>query len=769
MTKVTRRGYTATKEELGGEEGWKELKKKLQIVPHVGVQYGAFPQKPKPIRLYKEGASKVYLPRFAGVEHLGLPDRTMFPDHEDLPGLAFHGQLRDYQEPIVTETLRTLETTGGGVLCLACGLGKCLARDTPVMLADGKLQLVQDIVPGDLLMGDDSRPRRVLSTCVGVEDLYRVVPEDGGDPYTVNASHILTLYVQFDTPQRGWRAGMIVDVPMQDIVEDESLLIFLRGLRVPVEFPATPVTDLPYLVGYTLGSGQNIGDVSIDNYVWNSKRVRLEWLAGVLDGSGAVRVSDQEVRILVEDLDAEYEDAVLFVARTLGFAAVRTPGSMLSFRGDFSHLPSRQNARWNARPERTFDVRYPRIRIEALGAGSYYGFEIDGNRRFLLGDCTVTHNTSCSLYVASRLRKRTLVIVHKNFLLEQWVERIQQFLPEAKIGRIQGSTWEVEGCDIVIGMLQTLSMKDHPPEAFDTFGMVIVDECHHIGSDVFSQALPKVATRYMLGLSATPSRKDGLSPVFHAYLGPICFEMYRKGDSATAVRVWRLFYEAEGLEEVTNSRGQLMNSTMLTQLAEHAVRESEIYTLIRQVLTIPGEAGKRQLLVLSDRLSLLHALKRRLDASDAFEVGGRRVTSGYYIGGRGGSLKKQAEERKAAEGCDVILATYAIAAEGLDIPSLNTLLFATPIVDIEQAVGRILRKRHDVMPLVLDIQDNYAANFKRQGYRRNRFYQKNAYEVRCIGLEIMNQLGFHGAEEKSTTRREVQEPADEVDDIQFTF
>jgi len=117
-----------------------------------------------------------------------------------------------------------------------------------------------------------------------------------------------------------------------------------------------------------------------------------------------------------------------------------------------------------------------------------------------------------AIYLAHKIKKKTLVIVHKTFLLNQWVDRIKEFT-DAKIGIIQGKTIDVDGKDIVIGMLQSLSMKEYSKETFQDFGLVIVDETHRIGSQVYSRCLPKIGTEYMLGLSATPEREDGLSKV----------------------------------------------------------------------------------------------------------------------------------------------------------------------------------------------------------------------------------------------------------------
>ena len=131
--------------------------------------------------------------------------------------------------------------------------------------------------------------------------------------------------------------------------------------------------------------------------------------------------------------------------------------------------------------------------------------------------------TVCTLKIISELRLKTIIIVHKSFLLNQWEERINEFLPGAKVGRIQGEIINIEDKDIVIAMLQSLSMKEYPLSIFRSFGLTIIDEVHHISPEVFSRALFKVVTTHMLGLSATMKRKDGLTRVFKMFLGDIIY------------------------------------------------------------------------------------------------------------------------------------------------------------------------------------------------------------------------------------------------------
>ena len=104
--------------------------------------------------------------------------------------------------------------------------------------------------------------------------------------------------------------------------------------------------------------------------------------------------------------------------------------------------------------------------------------------------------TVLTLKLISMLKLKTLVIVHKGFLADQWVERCEEFLPGVKIGRIQGPIIDIEGKDIVIGMLQTLSMHEFPEDQFSDFGFTVVDECHHMSAEVFVRALEKIVTKY---------------------------------------------------------------------------------------------------------------------------------------------------------------------------------------------------------------------------------------------------------------------------------
>jgi superfamily II DNA or RNA helicase len=228
------------------------------------------------------------------------------------------------------------------------------------------------------------------------------------------------------------------------------------------------------------------------------------------------------------------------------------------------------------------------INVEKLEVDDYYGFEIDGNKRFVLGDFTVTHNTSISLYLLSQLKKKTLVIVHKEFLMNQWVERIQQFLPTARIGKIQGQVIDIDGKDIVLCMLQSLVLKEYPSSLFDSFGFTILDEVHHISSETFSNALFKVVTKYMLGLSATMDRKDGTTKIFKMFLGDVIHKVERKDEYAVEVRaVTYKTNDEEFNDTILDFKGQPQISSMISKLCTYNRRTEFIIQTIVDFICLP--------------------------------------------------------------------------------------------------------------------------------------------------------------------------------------
>jgi len=318
--------------------------------------------------------------------------------------------------------------------------------------------------------------------------------------------------------------------------------------------------------------------------------------------------------------------------------------------------------------------------------------------------------------IISMLRKKTLIIVHKEFLLRQWEERLGQFLPSAKIGHIQGPKIDIDDKEIVIGMLQSLSMKEYDPSVFKEFGLTIIDECHHISAEVFSRVLFKAVTKHILGLSATMDRNDGLTPVFKMFMGPIVARWKRGAQENVTVRAIEYSCNDEYYNKMElNYKRQTDFVKMITKIVEFSHRTE----FILKVLQDTWKKSGGQILVIGHRksqLSYIHdAIKHRGFA-----------TVGYYIGG----MKEK--DLKISEGKNIVVATYKMAEEALDIKSLTTILMATPKKDVRQSVGRIMRSSGD--KLVIDIVDTHS-NFQRYWTERRRWYNRQHFNVMYTNVD----------------------------------
>ena len=322
--------------------------------------------------------------------------------------------------------------------------------------------------------------------------------------------------------------------------------------------------------------------------------------------------------------------------------------------------------------------------------------------------------TIMALNILSKLKLKTLVIVHKEFLMNQWIERISQFLPTARVGKIQGQTIDIENKDIVLGMLQSLSMKTYPEDTFSSFGFTIVDETHHIGAEVFVRSLFQVTTKYMLGLSATMTRKDGLTKVFKLFIGDIVYKHIDNQQHNVLVNVHTFATPDEDFNNIIlNFQGQPQYSSMISKISNFAPRSDFIIDILKYTL---DNNPNQQVIILTNNKSMLNYLYDAIKHNNVAES-----SVGYYIGG----MKET--ELKKSEAYKIILATYAMAAEALDIKTLTTLIMASPKTDVTQSIGRILRTKH-AQPTVIDIADTHDV-FQNQLKKRITYYKKQNYTV----------------------------------------
>jgi len=332
--------------------------------------------------------------------------------------------------------------------------------------------------------------------------------------------------------------------------------------------------------------------------------------------------------------------------------------------------------------------------------------------------------TIIALKLTETISLKTLVVCNKTQLLNQWRNEIEKFLPNTRIGLIQGKIIDVEHKDIVLSMVQSLSLKEYDDSVFKGIGMVIFDEIHHLGSLKFSQILFKLGgTKYILGLSATPNRSDGMDTVFKYHIGDI-FHTVRDERKGLPVKILTVKLRGEKyIEHKTNSfRGEIICFTkMLSDLVLYKERNEVI---INQIIDLMKE--KRTILVLSDRVNHLEILNEMLQE--------RKVVFSFSL--FVGKMKKaQLDESMKSS---VLLATVQIFSEGISKEALDTLILTTPKKyvtentdtkkkdggSLEQITGRIFRKNHtERNPMIVDIFDDFSV-FSSQGYSRGRFYRK---------------------------------------------
>ena len=362
--------------------------------------------------------------------------------------------------------------------------------------------------------------------------------------------------------------------------------------------------------------------------------------------------------------------------------------------------------------------------------GSPYPYQTDIMNSFLAAGANGLICVPCgrgktfmALSIAARIGKRFLVVVDKEFLMNQWRGEMAALLPGLRVGILQGPKREVDPdlYDCTICMIQSIAGKDIPESLFTAYGFAIFDECHHLGAQHFSKCLQKIQTAKMLGLSATPKREDGLTKVFFWHLGqPVYWEKKREPDPSVVVKSVRIAIpgDPDYNDIPTNWRGEPVMARLLTNILAAPKRTGEIVRWIRDLCAEPA----RRVLVLSERIGHLEAIEAAL---------GGEFTTAYYIGG----MKEQVREEGAAK-ARVLLASYAMASEAMNIKTLNAVILASPRKAVEQSTGRILRTRiseRQVAPVIVDIVDSHGM-YLSMWRKRATYYKGCAYKIEIVQM-----------------------------------
>ena len=426
------------------------------------------------------------------------------------------------------------------------GVGKCHGKGTKILMYDGSIKNVEDVKSGDLLMGDDSKPRRVLSLARGKDKMYKINPIKG-DSFICNAPHILSL--------KNTTTKNLVNIPLNEYLSKSNTFKHTHKLwRTKVEFPSREVKIDPYLIGLWLGDGttkelavttadaeianylsdvckqyslilkkdDQIGNLSSiyylnsgirggtntdkmdrnpllnqfreygllirgsynkfipDDYLYNNTEIRKKLLAGLIDSDGYMFHKSYLISTKLEHLSNQIQ----YLCRSLGYNASITPkivnGSTyysINISGDLSDIPVLLNRKKSEIRMQKKDVLVTGFDVEYLGIDDYYGFELDGNHLYLLGDFTVTHNTELAKQLAKYLfdSEDSLIRIDMSEFMEKFSISRLIGAPPGYIGHDEGGqlTEKVRRKPYSVILLDEIE-KAHP-EVFNLLLQVLDD------------------------------------------------------------------------------------------------------------------------------------------------------------------------------------------------------------------------------------------------------------------------------------------------------
>jgi len=769
---------------------------------------------PRYIYPYIIETDNIKLPFAYAVQAIKLPrpTREQFPQIE----LAFEGTLRDEQQVVRKEALKILSSKGSVIISAFCGFGKCMQINTPIIMYDGTIKVVQDIKVGELLMGDDSTPREVLTTCSGEEQMYDVVPIKG-DTFGCNESHILSLKISsnntvfyykrpdkwvskyfihsvrrfthkyHDTEEEGRQflqtihSPNIIDISIKEYLKlPKTVQDKLKLYHVGVEFPEKEVELDPYMLGVWLGDGTTlcpsitntdapvieyiknyckehnlrcrqgkrtetsrcdytyyISDDTQNNnrftnllrkynvlgnkhiphiYKCNSRINRLKLLAGLLDTDGYLEKNCYEITQKVKQLSED----ICYLARSLGFSSyVKEVQKSCVYKDEkktgtyylvaiygkgLEEIPNLVERKKAVPRKQIKDNLVSDFKLVPIEDKRYYGFTIDGNHRYLLGDFTVTHNTIGAINLATAINFKTLILVNKLVLIKQWEDSILQFCPTAKIQKLTPKSKKQDSHFYIINAQNVEKLSRH---FLKDIGTVIVDEAHMIMAETLSKSLQYTFPRYLIGLTATPYRPDGLDILLTLYFGQhkIIRQLYREH---TVYKVSTGFKPP--IERTI--QGRVNWGAILDAQANNQDRNELIIKIIQNFPT-------RNFLVLVKRVEQGKYLVRKLQEAN------ESVTD---LIGSNQEFNKEAR---------ILVGTCQKVGVGFDHSKLDALMLATDLEEyFVQYLGRVFRTK-DHEPIIFDLVDNNSILNKHFNTRRG-VYQKHGGTIKEFDISSLD-------------------------------
>jgi len=343
---------------------------------------------------------------------------------------------------------------------------------------------------------------------------------------------------------------------------------------------------------------------------------------------------------------------------------------------------------------------------------------LQNGKSFLIQAPTGFGKTVVTLQMVANVGRKTAIIVTKTDLRDQWIEEAKTILQlkPSEIGIVQANSCDPIGKKFVVFMVKSISKLDrYPKEIYKDFGLVIWDECHRVCANTFSESAWLFPAKLRLGLSATPTRKDGKEVVLHAHIGKVLVKTTMANLTPSiyiAKTPWKcptrivIRDSVASRKPIPHSPGKTMHLNKL--LMKHSGRND----LIARFLKRCWENGRNPIFFsdLKEHLTTVMATCRN--------YGIPSKDMGMYVGGLS---KKDAEEAKNRK---LVFSTYSYCSEGTNIPRLDACILGTPRSDVVQIIGRILRELEGKLnPVVLDLRDNGSLVFDAYLNSRMKFYK----------------------------------------------
>ena len=428
-------------------------------------------------------------------------------DNEDHPDIIKE-KLFNYQRSVYNYMTKTDQR--GILLYHSVGSGKCMKIDTPILMYDGTIKKIQDIKIGDIIMGDDSGPRNILSLARGVDRMYDII-YNNGEKYTVNEAHILCLKVpsypeivcnekgckinyiynnefctyvfhyrnnncdeikyinnkanEFYTSLQTKISNQIIEISVLDYLNlSEDKKKILKGYKTAISFPKKIAPIDPYVMGIWLG------DINTDNFIkaskennckfivelkklnlfgaknnkhiplvykCNSRKNQLELLAGLIDSRGTFsKKKGFSISFNTLSKNSKLLKDIIYLCRSLGFLCYTKTDNKINkifiYGKGIDEIPILEfpDDIWKLQISNNRDKSNgTKIQVEYNNIDNYFGFTIDGNSRYVLGDFTVTHNTITSISIAEHFRQlnRDIIIISSKSLQNNFRKEINSF------------------------------------------------------------------------------------------------------------------------------------------------------------------------------------------------------------------------------------------------------------------------------------------------------------------------------------------------------